>query len=264
LGNGRIFAGPVWDYDLTMGLDRENPQESVQRFFANVPDTYGSAWPDALYRKQDYFNQICLLYEKEFLPLLEEYENNVIPRYARKIAEASRMNASRWGMGESGCDAQPIIDFLKLRTDFLKDVWLNQTEYCFINAVDENYVRHYYAVKPGSTLPACLRFESADANYQYIWYDTHTGAVFPVDVPIWTDADIYVRYEAVVMPENPVADTQEISDGEPAEETELEEDGKPNMELPPFQRLAPALLFAVMLCGVSVFNLFRILEDRRR
>lgn len=192
-GNERIYAGPVWDYDLTMDLDVEHPQESVQMFFANIAHIQGAEWPHALYRKQEYFEKICTLYEKDVIPLLDVYMETVLPRYVEEISDASEMNALRWGISDTLCDPQRILDFLKMRRAFLDDIWLNQTDYCLINAVDKSYVRVCYAVKPGSSFPQRLLSEMEDENNTYLWYDAQSGEVLSTDEPILTDMNIYIQ-----------------------------------------------------------------------
>ena len=56
---GKIYAGPVWDYDLTMGvsLPWDTFHYVPEMFYANRPGEDGAAWFCALYQKQEFYDR---------------------------------------------------------------------------------------------------------------------------------------------------------------------------------------------------------------
>lgn len=265
-GDQKIYAGPVWDYDLSMCFDSEDHQSSIQRFYANVPNIYGAHWPDALYRKPEYYAEILRLYETEFLPLLNSYFETVIPQYSSRIAQASAMNASRWGMGLEAADPVEIFEYLAMRTVFLDDIWLHSGEYCMVNATDATGSTYYYAVKPGDPLPTKLRNKSADGNYTYNWYDLDNGDIVLAEEPVYTDRNIHLRYEPVAAAEQTTPDEAGQTLTNPVEgiPTQEQEESSPVIELPPLRRILPVILFVLMLLGVIFAGMYQLYADRRK
>lgn len=265
-GTGKIHAGPVWDYDLTMSVDKEDPAASASMFFANIPGIHGSAWPDALYRKTEFYDSIVAVYETRFLPLLNTYLETNIPAFADRIRDASAMNAVRWGFVFDDWRTEEIQEFLTHRMAFLEDIWLEDAEYCLLNAVDESMTRKIYAVKQGSLPPELLSYESGDSDHAYVWYHKGTNEPFDLNAPVYADAEIILRYERITEETQPpqTQPKETVSADVPVEESRQEE-GEAEIpgERPSLLRLMPVLLFAGALAMVLVAGIWQILRDRR-
>lgn len=251
-GSGKVHAGPVWDYDLSMLLNEDYPQESVEMFFANVPNANGALWPSGLYRKQEFLDRVVQLYETEFCPLLDTYLQTVIPRYAQQIAGAAEMNSIRWGVPCLEENLETIYRFLTMRKVFLDDVWLQGTEYCYINAITVDWSRNYYAVKPGSLPPGLLYQKSNDPDYEYRWYRMDDGTYFSLEEPVYQDVEIVARYERITEEE-----PEETSE-QPEEEPQASEIAEPI----PASRLLPAAAFLLLMLLVSLAGLYRTYFDK--
>lgn len=122
---GKIFAGPVWDYDMSLGnpimspLTNQNYISSVSPYglFAALPMDDFSLWYH-MYEKEDFRKGVAEKYEEEFLPLLKELEESRIEMLAREIEDSALMDGVRWqrnkgkdtakkGTGISGNVEQP-------------------------------------------------------------------------------------------------------------------------------------------------------------
>ena len=194
---GRIYAGPVWDYDLTMRMQGSNQAGYVEMLFVNAPGNETASWPVALYQNPDYYSMLVQLYESQFLPLLDHYLETVIPQYTSAISGAAEMNAIRWELSDYQESTRQILPYMKLRKEFLNQIWLKKAVYHYINAMDANGSRRYYAVPDGESITTLPIFESEDSNFIYRWYDANTGEEFLPEKPVYADADIYMCYEPI-------------------------------------------------------------------
>ena len=266
-GTGKIYAGPVWDYDLAILYDAEHMLDSVRMFFGNVPGNYGSPWPDALYHKPEYYAQIVAKYETEFTPLMEHYIQTTIPQYAQRILDAAEMNALRWGVPTESTEL--LQQYLTMRLDFLDSVWLEGKSYCTINAVDIYGSRSYYAVEAGDLPPSQLHYEAEDSGYEYRWYVSGTGERFDLNAPVYESVDIYVRYEPITPPVQQEASAQpeQTAETEQAEQAAEPEPKRPLIvwgePISPL-RLAPFVLFLLVLMAVMLAGAFQLGMDKKR
>ena len=121
---GKIYAGPVWDYDLTMGvsLPWDTFHYVPEMFYANRPGEDGAAWFCALYQKQEFYNRVTELYQEEFQPLLAEFIETEITQYTAEIAASADMNAIRWAAGDFSAAVENLQEYLSKRMDFLDAV----------------------------------------------------------------------------------------------------------------------------------------------
>lgn len=255
-GTGKIFAGPVWDYDLTMDVDQNDPVVSASRFYANLPGIYGSGWPDALYRKADFYSSLTETYETEFLPLLEQYMEQEIPAMAQKTRVASDMNASRWGFPGPDRYVEEMTGFLELRMEFLRDIWVEGTPYCRIDAIGAGQTKVLYMVKQGALPPAVLAAEAGGG----VWYDAVTGEAFDLTAPVLADAELILG--SPKAEEAPVKETV-LPETEP-EETVEEEKEDAAVESISLSRILPLLLFVCALLFVTAAGIWQIFRDKER
>ena len=197
---GKIYAGPVWDYDLTMGvsLPWDTFHYVPEMFYANRPGEDGAAWFCALYQKQEFYDRVTELYQEEFQPLLAEFIETEITQYTAEIAASADMNAIRWAAGDFSAAVENLQEYLSKRMDFLDAVWTRNEEYCTVRVHRENEVPLCYAVRPGTQmteLPETVNM--SEAVYTGTWYLAGTGEPFDAKQPIYEDTDVYFRKASV-------------------------------------------------------------------
>lgn len=192
---GKIYAGPVWDYDLTMRMQGSNQADYVEMLFVNAPGNETSLWPVALYQNSDYYNSLIQLYESQFLPLLDHFLEYEIPQYAASISGAAKMNALRWDLPNYQEKTEEIFQYMNLRKDFLNKLWLEEADYHFIIAMDAGGSLRYYAVADGEPITSLPKFESEEDGFVYRWYYADTGEVFLPENPVYADTAIFMQYE---------------------------------------------------------------------
>ncbi|MDO4175374.1 MAG: CotH kinase family protein, partial [Eubacteriales bacterium] len=208
----KIYSGPVWDYDNTLGVSvHDNPACFLaQREWKdrNTP----TPWFAALCDYTVFYDQVKETYQREFLPKLQELLEQGIEQQYQTIAAASEMNAVRWQSGTTPQDAvEQLCTFLTQRIAFLNSAWIDGTVYWTICVQPDNSEQYrYYAVEDGGLFADLPDPEELDMTNFVAWYDADTGEEFDPSQPITGDKIIY-------------AVTAEAEDGEEINEQETDE-----------------------------------------
>ena len=233
--DGKICAGPVWDYDLTMGNKLAWSKLSPNMVFASIEGIQGSGWYAALYRKEEFYSYLTELYEKEFRPVLDAIVDEWIDQYAQEISAAAAMNRLRWGTGDAALEAKWIKRYMSERMEFLDSMWLKNEPYCRVTVHLENDERLCYCVRPGDALPE-IQGHSGDERY-----DLENGEPFDCTQPIWEDMDIFLR-----------EDSDDYVNFYPTEETEDEEEFEERPSIFRYGPLAVFMVLAVLMVAVDI------------
>ena len=132
--NGKLCAGPGWDYDMSMG----NYVDWMEEFSANPTGisqlafhTYASSWYTQLYQKEEFYKKIEDNYWKYVEPFLEELIVQGIDQYEDFLRASAGMNEVRWA---EELKKNPyytnreqrfvdLKDFLQQRKEFLDEAW---------------------------------------------------------------------------------------------------------------------------------------------
>ena len=197
----KIYAGPVWDYDHTLGTRKAWALTIPNSFYANrlhVKDGFDSPWFYYLYQKEEFHEQMLEEYEIVFLPALELLLNTTIQDYAQKIEGAAKMDHVRWSVESDGMDAEvaEIRGFLEQRIDFLNETWIEGTQYHMVK-VDQGFGAFYgyFAVQPGEKLTPLPEMEDTENEVFVGWYYTATDTPVDFNQPITEDIEIYAKWE---------------------------------------------------------------------
>ena len=184
--NGKICAGPPWDYDLTL-------TGGTNRLVANLPGRYSSSWFPALYAKEDYYQRLRQMYIDQFRPLLAHLAETGAEAYAEQVHSAGTMNAVRWELGDVDSACEQLVQNLRNRMAFLDRLWVEEAPFVMvqIHGYDGEYV--YYALEPGSTLPALP--EPPETVVSLGWFYTDTDVPVDIHRPIYSDVSVSLRYE---------------------------------------------------------------------
>ena len=198
-GDDRIFAGPVWDFDLSMGNRACWALNDPQSFCANrlvVTQQTQAPWFYELYRKPEFYHYVTNLYSEEFLPLLERMVAVVQTTHIPGIQQAAELNSVRWEQGSAAEEWAYITDYLSRRCDFFDRLW-NRHEPFYIVEMSSQIGGYYAynAVSPGGRLPSIPDFEGTTEKQFTGWYYSHTNAPFDPDRPITEDIAIYAKWE---------------------------------------------------------------------
>lgn len=192
---GKICAGPVWDYDLSMGSKNVWQTETVQAFFGDKEHIWSledTTWFYGLNRKPEFRDRVSALYRKVFRPLMQELLDAGLEAYAADIRRSVLLDQRRWGQGDGQEETEYIRRYLTARLAFLDNVWLENVEYCKVLVIlDENSSSICHAVLPGETLPELPAYQE---NWDILgWYDAATEQPFDIAQPIYKDTTVYLK-----------------------------------------------------------------------
>lgn len=193
--SGKIYAGPVWDYDLSMGSDIYEQTTTVQAFFADKAHTWSledSTWFYGLNRKEEFRNRVIELYKEVYRPLMQELLDTGLAEYADLISQAAEMNHSRWGGATAGEETEQIHRYLTDRLAFLDSVWLEGTQYYQVLVMyDGDLTSLCHAVLPGERIPELPEYTD---HWRVLgWYDADTDEPFDISQPIYKDTVVYLK-----------------------------------------------------------------------
>jgi len=198
-GDFPIYAGPVWDYDGSIGAGGvvlSNGLVANREYFNAAKRT---AWFYTLYRKEEFYQRMVEVYEAEFLPELQGLLEVEIPAYKELLTDAVYNNEIRWaGMQAHTFEAEVdfMIDFMNDRQEMLTDIWVDDVEYCHI-CVDPGYSGKYlyYAVKKGEDLSILTLPEDTPYVHYAGWYDKNTDLPVDINEPVYEDKFLYILGE---------------------------------------------------------------------
>ena len=152
----RIYAGPCWDYDYSLG----NYKQKIPNCFLaqrewKSPKRY-TPWFHGLWQKAEFRDRAIELYRTEFLPALKDLMETDLPQKAREIDAAVALNTLRW---QDYYDSTPLTgsfeymaDYLEKHIDFLNSAWIDGVDYRTITfKLDEQQPYQFYCVPCGTT-----------------------------------------------------------------------------------------------------------------
>ncbi len=111
----KLFAGPVWDYDIAFGISSETTDPegwfmSEKEFFAE------------LLKHSDFEKRSEEIYIKYFLPAIYSFVNIEAEKISEAIEAAVNMNALRWGFTKKhSVYVERLLTYIDSRNDWIYD-----------------------------------------------------------------------------------------------------------------------------------------------
>lgn len=243
---GIVYAGPVWDYDISMGNSLGKRGGEPQNIFASRPRVRSNvslSWYYELYCQDTFRERMAQVYQEDFLPLLDTYLTVGLEEYVTEISGAAAMNALRWGVSVSAEEeAEHIRSFMETRLAFLNQLWVEQEPFHWV-LVDsaDGHGTVCFAVRPGEQIPYLPEYDPTPKILG--WYAAGAEEPFDVEQPIREDLEIILRR---TEPENA---GEETADGE--------DSGRIPMKYMPF------VLMLGILAGFCLIDRLRRKEKTR-
>lgn len=195
-----MYAGPVWDYDISMGNFQGRCGGETRSLFTGRPRIRSNirvSWYYELYQKQVFYDRMTEIYREECLPLLDRFLNEQLDEYLSRIIASAAMNQIRWrSLAASQTSAQAeteyIRSFMERRISFLNQLWLDKKPFHWV-LIDTNDGRDMicYAVLPGEQIPLLPAYEEA---WDILgWYNAATEQPFDSAEPIYEDTVVYLK-----------------------------------------------------------------------
>lgn len=145
-GDRKLYAGPVWDYDKTLGnplIERNRPvnYQEPRGIFAATKQENASWWYD-LYQIPAFKDAVIREYKNTAIPAIETMLDGRIDEYRDEIWDSAYMDYMRWDPFEDfkygeelefeqeyQAEIDNIKAFLEEREEFLSDIWLEGRAY---------------------------------------------------------------------------------------------------------------------------------------
>ena len=245
-GQGKLYAGPVWDYDTSMANHYSYWSQNPQILWCIREGYRGTPWYTQLYYQEDFYDLLTRTYGSEALPGMQTLLDEQLDAYREQIAPAAEVNQIRWQTWNDLDFDQAVEDirtYLTQRLDFLTGFWLKGEPYCLVRVRDYKEPERVFAISPGELLPVSLPDRENEHGIRALgWINGDTGEAFNPDEPIYQDMTLLFTYEELnQQQEQPSAETQEPT-REPIQEPAQE-------EIPLRWPAIPAVL-AMMFLGI--------------
>lgn len=193
----RMYAGPVWDFDVSMGNSRATRVSHPQSILAARPRTWSGngscSWLHGLYRQTQFRDYLERIYQEECLPLLDVFLKDKMPEYSRQIIQAAAVNQLRWEILDA-CrvdaltEAENIRNYMEQRIAFLNQLWLEGEQFHWVLLdADDGVFTACFAVRPGETLPDLPEYGNTG------WYLAGTEEPFDLTQHIQEDMELILR-----------------------------------------------------------------------
>ena len=183
--DGKLYAGPCWDYDNTLGLQlHKNPRIFLAQRDHTSSRTY-IPWFHELWKKAEFRDCTMEIYKSDILPWLTVLDKT-IDEESRTIESASKCNALRWNQASADASVKKIKEFLNERIDFLNSAWVEGVQYRTITfKISGGYC--YYCVVDGTICEDLPTPEDLDIEGDAIWVREDTREPFDVHSLITED-----------------------------------------------------------------------------
>lgn len=206
--SSKIFAGPVWDYDVAFGNCNLDEIASNPRGITRLNDhVYGTDVFARLYEKEDFYARIVTLYKEKAVPYLEYLLREGIDRMVKDTRASAWMDSIRWESLENRYqyyqdydnDVKYLKYFIEQRMQFLNEVWLEGQTYYNVAFVVDDETWQIDCVKEGETPggePTPSRYSSL-----FMGWVNEEGVPFDRFKPVYEDMTFYATWQELPVDE---------------------------------------------------------------
>lgn len=203
--DGRLYAGPVWDYDVSWGNSPAylgQISTSPERLSRLASHSDSSVWFQSLYHKPEVYEKIVSCYAQEISPYLALLADEILPMLDEITAASAAMDQVRWEEqyarnGYSGDRSEQITfiaDYIKARKDFLDRAWIAQIPVHTVTLLIEGAVYDTLYVLDNDTLPEFPQVPAEHANV-VAWTSAEDGSLPDHTMPVTKD----MTFQAVLQ-----------------------------------------------------------------
>lgn len=203
--DGRLYAGPVWDYDVSWGNSPAylgQISTSPERLSRLASHSDSSVWFQSLYHKPEVYEKIVSCYAQEISPYLTLLADEILPMLDEITAASAAMDQVRWEdqyarNGYSGDRSEQITfitNYIKARKDFLDQAWIAQIPVHTVTLLIEGAVYDTLYVLDNDTLPEFPQVPAEHANV-VAWTSAEDGSLPDHTMPVTKD----LTFQAVLQ-----------------------------------------------------------------
>lgn len=206
----KIFAGPVWDYDVIFGNCSLDGIVGDSRGICELNDhVLGTELFAMLCEKEDFHRQVVELYEQKAAPYLDWLLEEGIQSLSREVEQAVRLDSIRWEDLENRYqyyesyenNVRALEYYIEARKDFLDDVWLSGISYHTVTFVLDGQAWKHVYVEDGQTAgrePVPVKYNSLFAG----WFSQSHDVPYDEYKPVYEDMSFYAVWQELPPPED--------------------------------------------------------------
>lgn len=118
----KLYAGPVWDYDLALGNSggwgEADGLHEPEGYYVNL-----AGWSKTLYEKQEFYAAVEKCYQRRYAPWLEKFLEKGYDEYREQIGAAAKMDNRYRGIDTWETGTAEMKEFLEKRKEWLDGQW---------------------------------------------------------------------------------------------------------------------------------------------
>ncbi len=208
--SSKIFAGPVWDYDVAFGNCNLDEIASNPIGLTRLSDhVYGTDVFARLYEKEDFLVKTKELYKEKGLPYLQKLLDEGIDEMVQESRASVEMDNIRWEELENRYQYYEEYDnsvrylkyFVEQRMDFLNQVWLEGEVYHNVTFVVDGEQWQINCVKDGE-LPGNEPVPARNIGGSlFMGWVTDKGIPFDRFKPVYEDITYHAVWQELPLPE---------------------------------------------------------------
>lgn len=208
-GDQKLYAGPIWDYDGSMGRGLTDSEILAALEIQNYRREKTITWYPYLYQNDTFYKEAVKIYQEKVRPyilsLIEEDEGK-IDVYARILEASVNMDMARWSYSDCTTgyyeefenNVRYIKFYLARRLCFLDEIWLGEENHYEPEGNGERHTATFIGKNKTES------FEVSDGEViimtpehllgeQEWWYNVRDERLFVVEIPVYEDITYYAR-----------------------------------------------------------------------
>ena len=205
----KVYAGPIWDFDMSMGNESNDYHNTSKSFFTCKDNNAGKSFFKKLYNNEDFYKQIVKTYSARIRPYLTTTVKAEMNHYVSMIESSYQMDKIRWENeqvhfttekhGFLSESVKYLSNWIDERITFLDDAWNNNQKY--YRVLFESYTpnsvtyRMYCSVEPNQPVESWPELK-ADGYELIGWTDFETGELVSKDNLIQDDRVYIAKWQA--------------------------------------------------------------------
>lgn len=217
--NNLLFAGPVWDYDASMGWVKENANDRCdyeQSIFNVRADSNTLNWYQMLYENKEFYDRMTAAFEN-LLPYIETLLESKIDEYVDYIRVSAQMDMIRWEYAyanttnkghyvEFDNNVRHLKYYLANRVNYLCKKWnISHKEFTSsgngeqhnVSFIIDNVCVETRMVPDGAILTS---LPPLDEEVYMGWYLTFNEEKYFNKLPIYEDCTLYAKKPDETLP----------------------------------------------------------------
>lgn len=200
VSEGKLYAGPVWDYDHSLGnggYPTANPETLTVTWRSIYKQT--DSWCAKFLNKEDLQALMCEIYETQMRNVVDGLIESYGEEFER-IAGSVESNDLRWYGKKENRDCEQnreeLLTYIEKRVAFLDRLWIEKEELIHVYFVGIG-IEHYYSmmITPGMTL-AQIGDTGLDILVSEAVIAEIGGMEADVNAPIYESKGFYVTHKS--------------------------------------------------------------------